>query len=78
MESQTTENNNLEIIKRQDFLIYQDDNGVSRVNVRFEGDDVWLTAEQLTELFDASQQNFCHHINQIYAESELDENQIHK
>ena len=33
MESQT-ENINLEIIKRQDFLIYQDDNGVSRVNVR--------------------------------------------
>ena len=57
MKSQLTENNNLEIIKKQDFLIYQDDNGVSRVNVRFEGDDVWLTAEQLTELFDASQQN---------------------
>ena len=57
MESQSTENNDIDIIKRQDFLIYQDDNGVSRVNVRFEGDDVWLTAEQLTELFDASQQN---------------------
>ena len=27
--------------------IYQDDNGVSNVNVRFEGEDVWLTAEQL-------------------------------
>ena len=24
------------------FLIYQDDNGVSNVNVRFEGEDVWL------------------------------------
>ena len=57
MESQSTENTDIDIIKRQDFLIYQDDNGVSRVNVRFEGDDVWLTAEQLTELFDASQQN---------------------
>ena len=45
MKSHTTDNTNLEIIKRQDFLIYQDDNGVSRVNVRFEGDDVWLTAE---------------------------------
>ena len=78
MESQTTDNINLEIIKRQDFLIYQDDNGVSRVNVRFEGDDVWLTAEQLTELFDASQQNISHHINQIYAEGELDENRTHK
>ena len=36
MKSQMT-NNNLVIIKRQDFLIYQNDNGVSRVNVRFEG-----------------------------------------
>ena len=78
MKSQTTDNNNLEIVKRQDFLIYQDDNGVSRVNVRIEGDDVWLTAEQLTELFDASQQNISHHINQIYAEGELDENRTHK
>lgn len=24
------------------FLIYQDDNGVSNVNVRFEGEDVWM------------------------------------
>ena len=53
MESQTTDNN-LEMIKRQDFLIYQDDIGVSRVNVRFEDDGVWLTAEQLTKLFDPS------------------------
>ena len=53
------------------FLIYQDDNGVSRVNVRFEGEDVWLTAEQLQELFQASQQNVNHHIQQIYADGEL-------
>ena len=31
------------------FLIYQDDNGVSNVNVRFEGEDVWLAAEQLKQ-----------------------------
>ena len=30
----------------QAFLIYQDDNGIARVNVRFEGEDVWLTQEQ--------------------------------
>ena len=28
------------------FLIYQDDNGIARVNVRFEGEDVWLDVEQ--------------------------------
>ena len=36
------------------FLIYQDDNGVSNVNVRFEGEDVWLAAEQIQVLFQAS------------------------
>ena len=53
------------------FLIYQDDNGVSNVNVRFEGEDVWLTAEQLQQLFHASQQDVNHHIQQIYADGEL-------
>ena len=53
------------------FLIYQDDNGVSNVNVRFEGEDVWLTAEQLQQLFQASQQDVNHHIQQIYADGEL-------
>lgn len=53
------------------FLIYQDDNGVSNVNVRFEGEDVWLAAEQLQMLFQASQQDVHHHIQQIYADGEL-------
>lgn len=53
------------------FLIYQDDNGISNVTVRFEGEDVWLTAEQLQTLFQASQQDVNHHIQQIYADGEL-------
>ena len=53
------------------FLIYQDDNGVSNVTVRFEGEDVWLTAEQLQTLFQASQQDVNHHIQQIYSDREL-------
>lgn len=55
------------------FLIYQDDNGVSNVNVRFEGEDVWLTAEQLQQLFQTTQQNISLHIQTIYADGELDE-----
>lgn len=50
------------------FLIYQDDNGVSNVNVRFEGEDVWLTAEQLQTLFQTTQQNVSLHINNIFME----------
>jgi len=62
-----------EIEKRNEaFLIYQDENGLANVTVRFEGDDVWLLQEQIMELFDASRQDVSYHINQIYAEGEQD------
>ena len=62
----------------QSFLIYQDDNGISNVTVRFEGEDVWLTAEQLQMLFQASQQDVNHHIQQIYDDGELVREATHK
>lgn len=62
----------------QSFLIYQDDNGISNVTVRFEGEDVWLTAEQLQVLFQASQQDVNHHIQQIYGDGELAREATHK
>ena len=71
------ENNELEK-RNQAFLIYQDENGIARVNVRFEGEDVWLNVEQMMELFDASQQDVSYHINQIYAENEQDPERTHK
>ena len=64
--------NNELVNRNQAFLIYQDDNGIARVNVRFEGEDVWLTQEQMMELFDASRQDVSYHINQIYADAEQD------
>lgn len=62
----------------QSFLIYQDDNGISNVTVRFEGEDVWLAAEQLQVLFQASQQDVNHHIQQIYGDGELAREATHK
>ena len=74
-----TNKNNNELEKRNEaFLIYQDENGIAQVNVRFEGEDVWLNVEQMMELFDASQQDISYHINQIYAESEQDPERTHK
>jgi len=68
-----------EIEKRNEaFLIYQDENGIAQVNVRFEGEDVWLTVEQMMELFDASQQDVSYHINQIYTDGEQDPERTHK
>ena len=74
----TKKDNNELANSNQAFLIYQDDNGITQVNVRFEGDDVWLPVELIMQLFDASQQDVSYHIRQIYAEGELDKERTHK
>ncbi len=55
------------------FVLYQDDNGVTNVNVRFDGQDVWLSQQQIALLFDTSRENIVQHIRNIYQESELEE-----
>ena len=52
-------------------LIYQDDNGITKVNVRFSDEDVWLTQAQLAEIYDTTQQNIALHIKNIYSDREL-------
>ena len=44
-------NNNLQPANSQ-FILYQDDNGITNVNVRFDGKDVWLAQQQIALLFD--------------------------
>ena len=55
------------------FVLYQDDNGVTNVNVRFDGQDVWLSQQQIALLFDTSRENIVQHIRNIYQETELQE-----
>lgn len=66
------ENNNNRLI------IYQDDNGVTKVNVRFADEDVWLTQQQLAEIYDTTKQNISQHIEKIFKDGELDENRTVK
>jgi hypothetical protein len=60
------------------FILYQDDNGVTNVNVRFDGQDVWLSQQQIAMLFDTTQQNISLHINSILDEGELSKEATHK
>ena len=54
-------------------IIYQDDNEVTRVSVRFADEDLWLTQKQLAEIYDTTQQNIAQHIANIYCDKELEE-----
>ncbi len=52
-------------------ILYQDDNEITRVSVRFADEDLWLTQNQLAEIYDTSQQNISQHIDNIYKDGEL-------
>lgn len=59
-------------------IIYQDEDGVTKVSVRFSDEDVWLTQNQLAEIYDTTQENISMHIKNIYDDKELDENRTYK
>lgn len=64
--------------KDNDILIYEDKDGVTKVNVRFTHDDVWLTQNGIASLYKTTQQNISLHIKNIYLDRELEENSTHK
>ena len=56
-----------------DIIIYQTEDGVTKINVKIENETVWLSQQQMAELFSTSRTNIIEHINNIY-EEELDKN----
>lgn len=60
-------------MENSEILIYQSEDGKTKVEVRMEGESVWLTLNQLAELFQSTKQNISLHIKNIYSEGELPE-----
>ena len=54
-----------------EIIIYENDSGQPRIEVRMEGETVWLTQAQLVELFHSSKANVSEHIKHIFEEREL-------
>ena len=59
-------------------LIYQDENEITKISVRFADEDLWLTQNQLSEIYDTRQQNISQHIEGIYQDKELDRKATNK
>ncbi|MBR1413202.1 MAG: virulence RhuM family protein [Bacilli bacterium] len=56
-----------------EMMIYEDKDGVTKVVVKFIDEDVWLTQNQLADIYKTTQQNVSQHINSIYKDKELQE-----
>lgn len=56
---------------KNEILIYEDKDGLIRVDVKFVDEDVWLTKYQLADIYKTTRQNIEQHINNIYEDGEL-------
>ena len=57
--------------QKSHFLVYQAGDGALKIDVRLEDESVWLTQQQMAELFQTTKQNISQHIQAIYKEGEL-------
>lgn len=59
-------------------LIYQTEEGNTKIDVRLENETVWMTQKAIAELYQSTKQNISLHIKNIFEEQELDENAVVK
>lgn len=59
-----------------EFLLYQTEDGKTRLEVTFQGETVWLSQKQMAELFQKDVRTVSEHIRNVFDEGELDENSV--
>ena len=61
------------IENKGDIVIYKTQDGLTKINVKFEDETVWLSQQQMALLFQTSRTNIVEHIKHIYEEGELEQ-----
>lgn len=59
-----------------ELILYQTEDGQTKINVRLNDETVWLTQKQMAELFDKSRVTITEHIGNVFNEGELVENSV--
>ncbi len=59
-------------------LIYQAEDGQTKIEVQLKDETVWLTQKHMAELFQTSKQNIGQHLKNIFEEGELEESSVVK
>ena len=58
------------------FLIYQNQEGNIKIDVRFQDETIWLSQAEMSVLFSKDKRTISEHISNIFKEGELDENSV--
>src|ERR1700687_2623729 len=62
-----------ELLNMSEIIIYEDADGQSVVQVRLDGETVWLTQKQMSELFETTPENIAMHLKRIFVDTEFNE-----
>ena len=54
-----------------EMMIYRTEDGLTKIETTFDGDTVWLSADQMAELFQRDKSTISRHIKNIFSEGEL-------
>jgi len=57
--------------RKSDIIIYTTDDGLAKIETTFDGDTVWLSIDQMAELFQRDKSTISRHIKNVYSEGEL-------
>jgi hypothetical protein len=63
---------------KSQLILYQTEDGKTKLEVRLQDETVWLSQQLMTELFQTTKQNISFHIKNIFDEGELSENSVIK
>jgi hypothetical protein len=63
---------------RGEILLYQTEDGRTRVECRFQDETIWLSQAMMAELYQTSKQNISLHLHNLCREGELDANRVVK
>ena len=57
--------------EKGEIIIYQTEDGLTKINVNMESETVWLSIDQMAELFQRDKSTISRHIKNIFEEGEL-------
>ena len=63
------------MIDKSEIIIYQTDDGLTKIDVRLDEDTVWLTQAEMAELFQKNVSTISRHIQSVFEEGELQKNE---
>lgn len=62
--------------EKNKIIIYTDDSGLTKIDVKLEDETLWLTQAQMCALYQTSKSNVSEHVKHIFDEGELQENSV--